>query len=598
MRRALLLALLALAAPSVAAAATPVMPSDDEIFQTIKDLTANGPRRQGTPALDKAWTYVRDHFKADGLSGVHVETAPTYSWKATSSSLSVAGKPVDAFPMAYSMSPKQTSVGDFSTPAGGLKGQLVDVGMGTPAELEGKDLKGKIAVFDLKFITPQAALAPLSEFLWDPDQTMTLDPQSLATANPYQSTYSTAIGDIINAGATGVIGVLADYYDSDRYYNEYYRSLNVSIPGMWVTKTTGAQIRAAMAADPSASATMVLTTHKDRVAGHAVVGYLQGASNDTILVTSHHDSVWDGAVEDGSGASEVLALAKYYAQQPASTRSKTLMFVTFDSHFSGYQVHEAFVKRHVDGTDPHHPVAVVTLEHVAKQAKADAAGKLYLTGLPEVRGVFENLQAPLKATIAQALMTHDLRRSVMLNAEPLQPVGMPTDSSWALLAGLATVSFISGPLYLYDRDDTLDKVQKDDLQRVALTFADVIDAIDTTPSSQLALPPPYPQHASGDPTTDSPDSLGNGPDNSAGTPCRAARSGRPVSGVRLRRTGRRVVVRFHARRATTVTVRGRRGSRRVARERRVRPCADYAVALPRGTRRLTLTWPGGRVRVR
>ena len=41
---------------------------------------------------------------------------------------------------------------------------------------------------------------------------------------------------------TFFVGVLTDYYDSNRYYNELYRALNVSIPGMWVTKAEGARV--------------------------------------------------------------------------------------------------------------------------------------------------------------------------------------------------------------------------------------------------------------------------------------------------------------------------------------------------------------------
>ena len=63
------------------------------------------------------------------------------------------------------------------------------------------------------------------------------------------------------------------------------------------------------------------------------------------MVQSHHDSVGTGAVEDATGTAEVIALAEHYgraAKQPGyRPREKSLMFVTFDTHFTGYQAHQA-----------------------------------------------------------------------------------------------------------------------------------------------------------------------------------------------------------------------------------------------------------------
>ena len=487
--------------PRLGAAAAPAgMPTDKEILKTISELTANGARRTGSAALDTAVAYVRDHFASYGLSGVHVEQAPTYSWEVVEHSLSLAGRPVDAFPVAWSQTPHATFVGDSATPAGGLRTQVVDIGLGTPAEIEAANVAGKIALFDLKFLLPLTALAPITEFLWDPGATLEQDPNALVALSPYETDYGTVISSVASAGAVGFIGVLADYFNSNRYYNENYA--DPSLPGMWVTKQQGARIRSVLKATPQAPATMVLHTHHEQVMGHAVVGYLDGQSDDTILVTSHHDSVWTGSVEDGSGTAEVLALAKYYAQTPYRKREKSLMFVTFDTHFSGYQMHAAFVTRHVDKrTDRHKPVAVVTLEHICKHAKVAADGSLQMTDLPELRGIFETLGPTLKAALIKAIVANDLRRTAVLDAEPLQPLGIPTDSSWAVLSGLPTASLISGPVYLYDADDTQNKVLVDELQKVAVTFAQLIDAIDVTPTSEIGLPAPYPQQSTAPPST-------------------------------------------------------------------------------------------------
>jgi hypothetical protein len=92
-----------------------------------------------------------------------------------------------------------------------------------------------------------------------------------------------------------------------------------------------------------------------------------------------------------------------------------------------------------------------------------------------------------------SIVKHDLRRMALLNATVLCPLGgIPTDA-FSCPAGVPTASLISGPLYLYDDADTLDKVDKDGLVPVNLMVSELIEAIDKTPSALIGIPfPPAP----------------------------------------------------------------------------------------------------------
>lgn len=457
------------------------LPSNDAIYQTIADLVSHGPRRQGTPALDFAVNYVADKMRSYGLSDVHVEDSQSYAWQADSSSLTVGGASVDAFPVAFSNDPGGDNEGVFGTPPEGLTAPIVDVGNGASSDFSGKDVRGKIVMFNLKFQLPLAGMLPISEFIYDPTLSL-FNWKTLFTANPYMTNYRTAIQNAMDNGAAGFVGVLSDYFNSNRYFNEYYSRMHDSLPGMWVTATAGSGIRARLKTTPSLPATIQLTTQRRKAPAHSVVGIVQGRSNDTILISSHHDSVWQGAVEDGSGTAEVLALAKYYGSLPASSRTKTLMFMTDDSHFTGYQAHGDFIRRHIferdPQTDPHRLVADVAIEHIGKAASIASDGSLKVSNQPEPRGIFETLNPLLKLSVINAVASNDLRRTAVLNADLLQPVGIPTDVSGLVMAGLPVVSLISGPAYMYDEQDTLDKVAKDQLRPVAATFADIVDSLD------------------------------------------------------------------------------------------------------------------------
>ena len=603
MKRLALAVLLLALAPAPASA---TVPGNEEIFQTIREITSHGPRRVGTPGGRFAVEYVRDKMRGYGLTGVHVEQTPTYGWEALRHRLTVAGQEIPSSPVSYSQSPSRTAEGTTETPPGGLDAPIVDIGTATPAEVRAHDVKGKIVVFDLKFLLPTAGLAPFMEFLWDPEQTMALSPQTMIGANPYITTFTDAVKAAMDAGAVGFVGVLADYFDSDRYYNEFYRKLVVTIPGLWVTKKQGARLRALMAAQPDPRAKLDFATRRFKAKANVVVGFLEGRSKDAVMVQSHHDSGYTGAVEDGSGVAEVLALAKHYGAQGAGRRAKTLMFTTFDSHWSGYHAHAAFAKRHLldrdPSRDPHRIVANVTLEHIAKAGLVGPDGQLQISDLPEPRGVFENVSPTVKTSMIGAIVRNDLRRTALLNGSVFQPVGIPTDASFAVMAGVPTLSLIAGPVYLYDAADTLDKVLKDELQPVAQAFTEVIDDMDDLPSDQLgAVHPAVAQplgraiieNAGGERgTLESQDEVEEQPASRAAPPraCVEGRRGRPVNAVRLR--GR--LLTFRARRTTRIRI---AAGRRVL-VRRVRACRRYRVRLRRSVRTVVIKDRRGTTRAR
>lgn len=463
------------------------MPTTERIYGWIEDLVGIGYRRTGTPAGEAAAAYVKCQFESLGLEDVHYETVTSWNWEATRTSLELDGQPVEAFPVAHTfVTPEQEST--FSTGAQGLTAEIVDVGLGTPLDMQLRNVQGKIVLFDLKFLLPPVGFAPFMEFLWDPGLTIVEPP--LVIGNPFITTYATVAEAAMSAGAVGFVGVLADYFDSNKYYNEFYRRTEVTIPGFWVTAKEGERLRAAMAASTAPRAKIVFEGSRREAIGRTVVGFLPGKSMDTIMVQSHHDSVFYGAVEDGSGTASVLAQAQYFASQPPESREKTLMFTTFDTHFTGYQAHREFVRKYIqDKETPYSIVANVTLEHIGKQGIKGDDGQLEVTELPELRAVIENLGPALKATMINSIVTHDLRRTALIGGHVLCPAGLiPTDAAFVCATGVPTASLIAGPNYLYDAADTLDKVAQEDLVPVANIFAELIEAIDDTPSALIGVP--------------------------------------------------------------------------------------------------------------
>jgi hypothetical protein len=464
------------------------MPDTDRIFGWIEDLVGIGFRRTGTPEGFAAAAYVKCQFESLGLEDVHYETATSWNWQVQDARLLMNGEAVDSFPSAHSfVTPGEPS--RFSTGPDGLTAEMVDIGGGSALDFALNDVEGKIVVFDLKFQFPPLGFAPFIEFLWDP--LLTIVEPELFQGNPFITNYGSVLEKAVEAGAVGFIGVLVDYFESNRYYNEFHRRSEISIPGFWVSPGEGERMRARLAATSTPSeATIHMHGSREHAEARTVVGYLHGRSRDTIMVQSHHDSVFYGAVEDGSGTAAVLAQAQYFASQPPESREKTLIFITFDSHYTGYQAHQDFVRKYITEREtPYNIVANVTLEHIARQAIIGDDGQLEVTDRPELRAIIENLGPTLKLQMINSVIRHDLRRTAILQGHLLCPLGaMPTDASFVCTAGVPTASLISGPIYLYDEADTLDKVAREDLVPVTHAFIELIEAIDRTPPLLIGVP--------------------------------------------------------------------------------------------------------------
>ena len=187
----------------------------------------------------------------------------------------------------------------------------------------------------------------------------------------------------------------------------------------------------------------------------------------------------------------MLAQAQYFASKPADTREKTLLFATMDTHWAEYKVHKAFGEKYIINKEtPYNIVGDVSIEHIGKQGIKGADGKLVIVDQSEYRGIFENLGPTLKATMINGMIKYDLRRMALLDATPLcGTVGIPTDA-FSCVSGIPTASLISGPNYLYDEADTLDKVDRAQLVPITQFFAELIEAMDATPSALIGVPVP------------------------------------------------------------------------------------------------------------
>jgi hypothetical protein len=472
------------------------VPGDDEIYQHVERIVSHGVRMPGTEGSRLTSEYIAEQFKASGLERVRFEEAPTLVWHASNWGLTAAGINVPCSPMQHTFHNGAPVV--FSWGKLGLNAPLAYVGKGSALDYALQDVRGKIVVADVPFSKqPAALLRPFTLGVYDTQNTFAwyyqlVDPYS---GGDYPGNFYRAM----KAGAVGFVGILIDNFDSSQYRNEAYASYDpgmaMSIPGLWLSPVQGAalvkQIKGARAKGAVINAVLRLDGSLTRQTGRAVVGYLPGMSDEIVLVQSHHDSTTTGAVEDASGAAEVLVLARYFAQFPKEARARTLMFATMDTHFTDYAVHKAFAKRHLRIGNPEGEkvVAVVTIEHVAKEFLKGPDGKLKATGLVAPRALMVSTEVKgFKDIAVGAMRSFGLERTFAASISLVSLVtggGVPADSDDFLKVGVPVIAFVGAPLYLYDDADTLDKVAKQELNRVARAFAHVVQGVSALPSANF-----------------------------------------------------------------------------------------------------------------
>jgi hypothetical protein len=448
----------------------PAVPTEDEIFGWIEamyNMGDTGDRRTGSEADRMAIDYLQEQLRAFGFTEVHAEPYTFDYWEPTAWAVTVSPGADDAEELASFYVP-------YSAPTGpeGLTGNLVYLGEGGEVDFEGADVAGRIILVELPPIVIGWDQQKLFTFMaFDPENTVGAGEEAWQHPYPigwmihYEEVYERALAHDV----AGIVGILQDYPDMGEftYYGPYDGILR-AIPSLYVMEDDGQRlIEAAQAGDVTVR--LVLDAAVSRSGGETatVYGVLPGRSDTIIFVHSHHDAPFRSGVEDSSGCGMVLALARYYAQIPEAARPRTMVFAFTGSHMVGAPSNDAFIEAHRDDIMAN-MLFDVAIEHIADDYNPPAPP----TGLAEPRGIFITENPVAVSLVAQAVARHGLYRTLLFPTGT--PLGVPTDAGPFQHAGYPVISNISGPTWLFDDDDTLDRVARDQLVPLTEMYIDLI----------------------------------------------------------------------------------------------------------------------------
>ncbi|MBW2091241.1 MAG: hypothetical protein JRI34_03840, partial [Deltaproteobacteria bacterium] len=445
----------------------PEVPSEDEIFSWIEDVYNFGDRRPGSEADLKAIAYLKGKLNEFGFNKVKEEPYFFDYWEPKSWSLTVHSKNIPAKPLTCFYVP-------YSGPTGsdGIAAEMIDVGQGTEEDFEAADVAGKVVLAEI----------PPVMISWDQMRHFTFmayDPEKTANgwSHPYPIGWMFKYDDIykraVKRKAAGIVSVLKGYPDMGEftYYAPYDGKFRV-IPSLYIRENDGKWLKALLRKE-AVKACIKLEARIAKGGGRTatVYGILPGRRQANLVIHSHHDAPWRSGVEDSSGVGMVLSLAKYFAKLPIEKRNRTLIFMFTGSHMVGAPSNEDFMEKHRDDI-MNRMLYDIAIEHISDDYNPPAAP----TGLVEPRGIFITESPVTVSLYAKAMARYNIYRGLLFPTGT--PLGVPTDAGHWSRAGYRIVSYISGPSWLFDKNDTLDRVARDQLVPLTRMYIDFICQMD------------------------------------------------------------------------------------------------------------------------
>jgi Zn-dependent M28 family amino/carboxypeptidase len=457
----------------------PKFPEKDEILSWIKLICDMGYRRPGSEADHKVEDFLIQILKEFGISEVKKDGLEVPLWEPENWKLIIdldkKKEEIPSFFLVYT---------EF-TDSDGISGEIIYVQTGREIDFQKNDVKEKIAVID--FRNPPLPIDPLIRlalYLHDPENTI---PEKMHPAT-FRYVNWEAFYRAYENGAIGVIGIPKDHPGGIKEYffpADHTASDPRPIPGLYIGREDGKELKKLLREnkDKKITGTIIQTGKKSQGITSNIMGFIPGKSDDIILISSHHDAPFDNAVQDASGSGIVLALAKYFAQFPQGTFNKTLLFLFTAGHFYEEIGGKVFVERYQKELIPK-IFTSIHIEHIANEY-VEKDGKIVSTGYPEPRAIFVADYPSLISFVKNAVIKHDLQRTLLLPAD--NPLGVATDGKPFDEVEIPVISLASAPFYIYNPIDTIDKLAVDIFEPVTNAFIDIVQSLDKLSRKELRL---------------------------------------------------------------------------------------------------------------
>ncbi|GAC1327697.1 MAG: hypothetical protein NVS3B11_25990 [Collimonas sp.] len=410
------------------------------LWKSVEDMAAIGPRFTGGRAHRQWIDYLEKELTSIGLQPTRYPV-PMHYWEAAAWSLKVTDGTgaVHDIPVAYYV----PYAGETS--AGGITAQLVDVGLGTPADYTAHNPAGKIVLIDRHYpnISATNFVGPV----------YSTSPPELASQLGTISYVRPWIGgvNLQQAKANGAVAaVVVLDLPPEAAVGQFtpHQQHQLDFPALNLDRVQGAKLRALMSNGP-VTATLVLEAQRN---DQSSIDFLavklpgSGKYRGAVAVLTHTDG--QGASEE-NGAAAILSMARYFASVPQEQRARDIYFMLSATHMKPVEAGfspQQWLNAHPDIKAE--IVAAFTVEHLgAKEWDISADRTAYAaTGKQEVCVLGIGNSDRLKSIASDTVQHSNLQRLVVTGPPPQGNLYGEATSMY--VAGLPSITLISGPSYL------------------------------------------------------------------------------------------------------------------------------------------------------
>jgi len=290
----------------------------DFAIQSKNDGELIWGRVQGTKYERNATLWVGEKFREFGIDDIRIDTVPARRplWYLSELELTITKAPTFTKGETYKFSNALTGYQSATTPKGGVEAEVIYVGEGTPAELQGRDLKDKIVLLRSRglpgglFHSARTAYSRIVIGDYGMPKGIIVWPDI-----PNATQVATRVGSIGGGENLGLALPWTTINNNDGYYLR--KLLDRATPK-----------------DPVRMRLNVQGEEQGPDKRHSLnlYGVLPGQSGKYILHLAHVDGFLYAQHCNGGGVALTMALAKHLAKIPANKRNHGHIFLMVGDH--------------------------------------------------------------------------------------------------------------------------------------------------------------------------------------------------------------------------------------------------------------------------
>jgi len=417
-------------------------------------------RQAGTRYEKMTADYLLNHFKACGMDKVWQEEIPLIEpqWTAARAELTLLGGSSPAAPLAdYQFGTAMASVdARTQTPEEGIEAEIIDIGYGFRSGLEGVDLANKIVL-----VHRDAAWSTYLSYFKDIEATSFVE-------------QGKALGAVFTVHMNIPTNMQVALWNGPRARNIAHVNIG-SGDGKYLREI----IQASGPKHPPRVRLTVRGKIETDLKTQNTFGLIRGRnSNEYVVLIAHTDAWFEGAVDNASGLSVLLGLARYFSQLPREQIRRNMLFIGTAAHHNGpASGTRNLVRSHRDILDK--TVILLNLEHFASVAPVKD-GNVEGAYNETVHILFDTHNHPfIQETIYAAAAQH----STPVHSNVLSYYIADMGSFRSM--GVPCVSLLQQTFWYHTVRDTMDRITAKGLESAARTHAQLLDAINSAATEEI-----------------------------------------------------------------------------------------------------------------